>query len=148
MSGVLSTWFFLFSFVPWFLIDRIGRKPLFLIGTSGQMVAMVVQTGMIYMVENHPSEKQYGIIASLMLFIFLGSFTFGMQSTVWVYPTEIIPLNLRSKGAAISTGEYTIFEPHLIHGCHTVLAAFSVRPASGFQPISSTCALLTIRKPG
>lgn len=28
MSGYLSTWFFVASFIPWFLIDRIGRKPL------------------------------------------------------------------------------------------------------------------------
>lgn len=28
MSGYLSTWFFASSFVPWVLIDRIGRRPL------------------------------------------------------------------------------------------------------------------------
>ena len=28
MSGFLNTWFFVASFIPWFLIDRVGRKPL------------------------------------------------------------------------------------------------------------------------
>lgn len=28
MSGYLNTWFFLASFIPWLLIDRIGRRPL------------------------------------------------------------------------------------------------------------------------
>lgn len=28
MSGFLNTWFFLASFIPWLLIDRIGRRPL------------------------------------------------------------------------------------------------------------------------
>ena len=28
MSGFLQTWFFVASLIPWFLIDRIGRRPL------------------------------------------------------------------------------------------------------------------------
>lgn len=28
MSGVLNTWFFIASFIPWFLIDRVVRRPL------------------------------------------------------------------------------------------------------------------------
>lgn len=28
MSGLLQTWFFVASFIPWFLIDRVGRRPL------------------------------------------------------------------------------------------------------------------------
>jgi hypothetical protein len=28
IAGFLNTWFFLASFIPWFLIDRFGRRPL------------------------------------------------------------------------------------------------------------------------
>jgi sugar porter (SP) family MFS transporter len=110
MSGILNIWFFVFSFAPWFLIDRIGRKPLFLIGTFGQMVAFVISAGMVYKIETDPdNSKNYAIVAAAMLFVFLGSFTFGMQATVWVYPTEVVPLRLRSKGTAISTASNWIF---------------------------------------
>jgi len=38
-----------------------------------------------------------------MLFIFQGAFTIGFQATVWVYPSEILPLRLRQRGSSIST---------------------------------------------
>ena len=39
-----------------------------------------------------------------MLFIFEGAFTIGFQATVWVYPSEILPLRLRQRGSSVSTG--------------------------------------------
>lgn len=44
-----------------------------------------------------------GIGAAAMLFIFQGAFTIGFQATVWVYPSEILPLRLRQRGSSIST---------------------------------------------
>lgn len=44
-----------------------------------------------------------GIGAAAMLFIFQGAFTIGFQATVWVYPSEILPLKLRQRGSSIST---------------------------------------------
>ncbi|KAK9322972.1 general substrate transporter [Lipomyces orientalis] len=104
MSGLLQTWLFVASFIPWYLIDRIGRKPLILGGIMVQCAVMIVQTALIYQVENKTSIQHTAAIgAAAMLFIFEGAFTIGMQSTVWVYPTEVLPLGLRSKGSAIST---------------------------------------------
>jgi hypothetical protein len=54
----------------------------------GLMAAvMAVQAAMIYQVQyNTPLAKQAGIAASAMLFVYLGAFAVGFQSTVWVYP--------------------------------------------------------------
>ena len=96
MSGFLQTWFFVASFIPWFLIDRIGRRPLLLSCISFMSAIMVVQTGLIYNVQNKTSiAKGCGIGAAVMLFLFEGAFTIGFQATVWVYPSEILPLRLR-----------------------------------------------------
>lgn len=38
-----------------------------------------------------------------MLFLYEGAFTIGFQATVWVYPSEILPLSIRQRGSAIST---------------------------------------------
>ncbi|KAI7283636.1 general substrate transporter [Hortaea werneckii] len=104
MSGILNAWFFAASFIPWFLIDRIGRRPLLLSMVALMAGVMATQTGLIYAVENNPSMKtQAGIGAAAMLFIFQGAFTIGFQATVWVYPSEILPLKLRQRGSSIST---------------------------------------------
>lgn len=104
MSGFLQTWFFLASFIPWFLIDRIGRRPLLLSMISVMAIVMAVQAGLIYQVQyNTASAAGAGIAAAAMLFVFQGAFTIGFQATVWVYPSEILPLRLRQRGSSIST---------------------------------------------
>ncbi|KAK5119251.1 hypothetical protein LTR85_007865 [Meristemomyces frigidus] len=104
MSGFLNTWFFLASFIPWFLIDRIGRRPLLLSMVSLMAAVMATQTGLIYSVQNKlPNAHTCGIAAAAMLFIFQGAFTIGFQAVVWVYPSEVLPLKLRQRGSSIST---------------------------------------------
>lgn len=104
MSGFLQTWFFVASFIPWFLIDRIGRRPLLLSMITLMSCVMIVQTGLIYNVQYKTSIAHgCGIGAAAMLFIFEGAFTIGFQATVWVYPSEILPLRLRQRGSSVST---------------------------------------------
>ena len=81
MSGFLNTWFFVASFIPWFLIDRIGRRPLLLSMVSLMAAVMAVQTGLIYSVQNKLSNQHAcGAAAAAMLFIFQGAFTVGFQA--------------------------------------------------------------------
>ncbi|KAJ6101781.1 hypothetical protein N7486_004208 [Penicillium sp. IBT 16267x] len=104
MSGFLSTWFFVASFIPWFLIDRVGRKPLLLSMISVMGAVMAIQAALIYQVQNKtPIAHEAGIAAAAMLFIYLGAFAIGFQGTAWVYVPEILPLRLRQRGSSIAT---------------------------------------------
>jgi sugar porter (SP) family MFS transporter len=104
MSGFLQTFFFLASFIPWVLIDRIGRRPLLLSCITIMALVMATQSGLIYNIQNHHgTSKNYGIGAAVMLFLFEGAFTIGFQATVWVLPSELLPLRLRAQGSAVST---------------------------------------------
>lgn len=104
MAGFLQTWFFVASFIPWLLIDRVGRRILLLSMISLMAGVMATQAALIYQVQNKTSVAHgAGIAAAVMLFIFEGAFTIGFQATVWVYPSEILPLRLRQRGSAIST---------------------------------------------
>lgn len=60
------------------------------------------QAGLIWKVELTGS-KSAGAAAVAVLFLYLGLFTTGFQAVVWVYPSEILPLQLRQKGSSIST---------------------------------------------
>ena len=63
-----------------FLIDRVGRRPLLLSMISLMAAVMVVQTGLIYNVQNSTSiAKSCGAAAAAMLFLFQGAFTIGMD---------------------------------------------------------------------
>ena len=104
MAGFLQTWFFVASFIPWLLIDRVGRRPLLLSMISLMACVLATQAALIYQVQNNTSSAhKSGEAAAAMLFIFEGAFTIGFQATVWVYPSEILPLRLRQKGSSIST---------------------------------------------
>jgi hypothetical protein len=93
MSGFLQTWFFVASFIPWFLIDRVGRKPLLLSMIFVMASVLATQAGLIYQVQNNTAiAKSAGIAAAAMLFIFEGAFTIGFQATVWV--SAICPANV------------------------------------------------------
>lgn len=65
---------------------------------------MAVQAGLVYQVQYDTAiAHAAGIGGAAMLFVFQGAFTIGFQATVWVYPSEILPLRLRQKGSSIST---------------------------------------------
>lgn len=56
LSGLLFTWFFIASFIPWFLIDTLGRRPL-LIGSVALMAGIfAVMTGLVHQVDTGASN--------------------------------------------------------------------------------------------
>lgn len=103
MSGILQTYFFVASFIPWVLIDRVGRRPLFVPCVAAMAVVMAIQAGFTYKVEFGKSTHGAGIGATVMLFLFETFFTIGFQATVWVYPSEVLPIRIRQRGSSLST---------------------------------------------
>lgn len=87
MSGFLNTWFFIASFIPWVLIDRIGRRPLLISMVSLMAICFAVMCGLVRQIQLETSvAHSCGAAAAAMLFIYEGAFTIGFQATVWVYP--------------------------------------------------------------
>ncbi|KAI5200372.1 hypothetical protein AUEXF2481DRAFT_701769 [Aureobasidium subglaciale EXF-2481] len=96
-AGGLQIFFFLSSIIPWFIIDRVGRRKLFMFGSAGMAICMGLSAVFI-------GVKGYnlGYGAAVMLYLYQTCFTVGWQSNMWVYPSELLPLKLRLRGAALS----------------------------------------------
>jgi sugar porter (SP) family MFS transporter len=85
-----------FAVVSMFLVDRIGRKPLMVIGSIGMGVSLLVLA--ITFITNH----FHGYFVLFCIIGFLASFGFSLGPVVWVLIAEIFPNNLRSHAVAVS----------------------------------------------
>jgi hypothetical protein len=79
MSGFLDIWFLVASFGTWYLIEHIGRRRLFLVTAAGMAVVMAVFAAMLK-IDNRAS----GIVAGVMLFLYVSLFTWGWMGGCWV----------------------------------------------------------------
>ncbi|KAI9333931.1 putative sugar transporter [Zopfochytrium polystomum] len=107
LAGGLNMCLVVGSTISYFLIDSVGRKKLLLSCIAGMAAVMAVQTGLVYKVQQLNDagldSAVYGRAASSMLFAFELFFSIGFQATVWLIPSEVLPLSIRTKGSALST---------------------------------------------
>ncbi|EST08403.1 General substrate transporter [Kalmanozyma brasiliensis GHG001] len=109
MAGGLNMCLILGSTISYFLIDRVGRKALLIPCIAGMSAVMCVQTGLVKVIQEGTGGAIYGRAAAAMLFVFEFFFSLGFQATVWLIPSEVLPLLIRTKGSALSTASNWIF---------------------------------------
>lgn len=81
LAGALFTWFFVASFIPWALIDTLGRRKLLLICISGMAACFAIETGLVWSVEQ-TNSKAAGGAATAFLFLYMALFTVGRRLTL------------------------------------------------------------------
>lgn len=63
-TSVLFTWFFVASFIPWFAIDSLGRRPLLIGSVSFMAVVFAVMSGLTHQIDtNAVNAHSCGIAA-------------------------------------------------------------------------------------
>lgn len=92
----------IFTFVGLYLIDRIGRKTLLLIGSLGYIISLAFVAWAFY---NHSSSAF--LMVSLMAFI--ASHAIGQGAVIWVFISEIFPNKLRAQGQSFGCGVHWVF---------------------------------------
>ncbi|KZT58071.1 general substrate transporter [Calocera cornea HHB12733] len=98
LGCILQVWYVSASFLTWYTIDRVGRRPLLIINAIGMCLILVGEAICVAV-----GGTAAGVAAVVLIFLFEGCFTWGWMATVWVYPPEIMPLKTRSKGASLAT---------------------------------------------
>jgi sugar porter (SP) family MFS transporter len=104
VAGGLQVFYFLSSLMPWYLIDRVGRRKLFMLGSTGMGTCMLLSAIFVGI-----GTKGLGYAAAVVLYLFQTFFTLGWQSNMWIYPSELLPLKLRLRGGALAVVSQWLF---------------------------------------
>ncbi len=99
----------LFHVLAIFLLDRVGRRPLLLIGVAGQIIGLAI-LGAAFQFQQLASFKSYVAIGGLVIYV--ACFAFGLGPIFWLLISEIYPLKIR--GAAMSAATVTNWAFNLV----------------------------------
>lgn len=101
VNGGLQIWSFLVAIVfSTQLVDKVGRRKLFLIAAVGMLLSFSGWTGCsaVYAQTGNP---QAGAAVIAMVFLFYLAAGFAWPGLTVAYVAEILPYNIRAKGMAI-----------------------------------------------
>jgi SP family xylose:H+ symportor-like MFS transporter len=107
---LLATVNLLFTFIAMFTVDKLGRKPLLIIGGFGMLVGFLIMGFTLYFSDyagvnsaGLPTiSTTEGIISLIGILVFIGSFAMSMGPIVWVLLSEIFPNKIRSAAMAVA----------------------------------------------
>jgi len=87
----------LFTILAIWLIDKVGRKMLLLIGSSAMLICLIVIGAAFH--TGHTS----GPLVLIFILIYVAAFALSLGPVVWVVISEIFPNRIRGKATAIAS---------------------------------------------
>jgi SP family galactose:H+ symporter-like MFS transporter len=110
LAGVgLTMVMWVFHVLAIFVLDRVGRRPLLLVGVAGQIVGLAI-LGAAFHFQQLVAFKSYVAIGGLVIYV--ACFAFGLGPIFWLLISEIYPLKVR--GAAMSAVTVTNWTFNLV----------------------------------
>ncbi|MGV8094301.1 MAG: sugar porter family MFS transporter [Mangrovibacterium sp.] len=88
---------FVFTILGMFLVDRVGRKRLLLIGSVGMVFFLGLVAKTVF------STTTGSIWMLIYLSGFIAFFSFSQGTVIWVFISEIFPNSVRSKGQTLGS---------------------------------------------
>lgn len=106
ISGCLQIWQFLCATLAIFLVDRIGRRKLLLIGSGGMVIS---QAGLAALSKYSGVNRTAAGVTFLFDFMALFFFPIGLFLVPFMYSAEIAPLRIRAKVTSLSAATNWLF---------------------------------------
>ena len=93
---------FIFTFVAIFFIDKLGRRALYLIGSMGMVITLLMLAVSFYL-------KLEGIFTLICILMFIAFFASCIGPVFWTLVSEIFPNRIRGKALAFASFTQWIF---------------------------------------
>lgn len=110
-----------FTMLGLYLIDRIGRKKLMLIGSIGYIISLGAVAAAFYF------QWLGGIVVPVLLFLFIAAHAIGQGAVIWVFISEIFPNQVRSYGQSLGSSTHWVMAAIVT----SVFPFFANNPAIG-----------------
>lgn len=92
----------IFTFVGLYLIDRLGRRTLMIIGSLGYIISLSMVAYAFY------SHAGPNFLMSFLL-LFIAAHAIGQGAVIWVFIAEIFPNNIRAMGQSFGASIHWVF---------------------------------------
>jgi sugar porter (SP) family MFS transporter len=115
---------FIFTFVAILFIDKAGRRSLYLIGSMGMVITLVLLALSFYL-------KMEGIFTLICILLFIAFFASCIGPVFWTLVSEIFPNRIRGKALAFASFTQWIFNflvvllfPHFLASVGGTMAVY------------------------
>ncbi len=92
----------LFTFVGLYLIDKLGRKTLLIIGSLGYIISLGMVAWSFY---SHAGPE----FLMIFLLFFIAAHAIGQGAVIWVFISEIFPNKVRATGQSFGASVHWVF---------------------------------------
>jgi SP family xylose:H+ symportor-like MFS transporter len=127
-----------FTVIAIFTVDKWGRKPLLIVGSTGMAIGMFAISGLAYF-------EIIGISTLVFIIVYTASFMMSWGPITWVLISEIFPNKIRGKAVAIAVAAQWTAN-YLISSTYPAMMEFSGAFTYGFYGVMSVLSLIFVWK--
>ncbi|KAL1406129.1 hypothetical protein Q8F55_007812 [Vanrija albida] len=101
-SGVVGISMFLATFPSLFIVDKLGRRPLLVVGGLGMCVSLIIVGAITARFQHDWTSHAAGAWTSaVFIWIYIAHFGYSWGPVSWIVISELMPMSARAAGTAL-----------------------------------------------